>query len=72
MKEITVSSIGHPVTQAPIRKMTIKDPGSSITHFIGLIMAALGTAPLLVRASRHSSPIYMISMAVFMASMILL
>ena len=72
MKEITVSSIGHSVTQNPIHKMTIKDPGSSITHFIGLIMAALGTAPLLVRASRHGSPIYMISMAVFMASMILL
>ena len=61
MKNATVNTIGHPVSQDPIHKMTIKDPGSSITHFIGLIMAALGTAPLLVRASRHGSPIYMIS-----------
>ena len=72
MKNATVNTIGHPVSQTPIRKMTIKDPGSSITHFIGLIMAALGTAPLIVRAGRHDSPIYMFSMAVFMASMILL
>ena len=57
MKNATVNTIGHPVSQTPIRKMTIKDPGSSITHFIGLIMAALGTAPLSVRAGRHDSMI---------------
>lgn len=72
MKDMTSTSVYRTIPSTPIRKMTIKDPGSSITHFIGLIMAALGTAPLLVRAGRHDSPIYMISMAVFMASMILL
>ena len=72
MKDMTTTNVYRTIPSTPIHKMTIKDPGSSITHFIGLIMAALGTAPLLVRASRHGSPIYMISMAVFMASMILL
>ena len=72
MKDMTTTNVYRTIPSTPIRKMTIKDPGSSITHFIGLIMAALGTAPLLVRAGRHDNPIYMISMAVFMASMILL
>ena len=57
MKDMTSTSVYRTIPSTPIRKMTIKDPGSSITHFIGLIMAALGTAPLLVRAGRHDSPI---------------
>ena len=72
MKNITASNTCRIISTTPIHKMTIKDPGSSITHFIGLVLAALGTAPLIVRAGRHDTPIYMISMAVFMASMILL
>lgn len=72
MKEMTANTIRQPVSSPVISKMVIKNPGSSITHFIGLIMAALGCGPLLVRAGRHDSPIPVISMAIFMASMILL
>ena len=43
MKDMTSTSVYRTIPSTPIRKMTIKDPGSSITHFIGLIMAALGT-----------------------------
>ena len=31
----------------------LKDPGSAITHFIGMIMALLATIPLLVKAARE-------------------
>ena len=50
----------------------IKDPGSAITHFIGMIMAIFAAIPLLIRASREPRPIYLISLAVFAFSMILL
>lgn len=50
----------------------IKDPGSAITHFIGMIMAIFAAIPLLIRASREPHPVYLISLAVFATSMILL
>ena len=34
------------------QKPFLKDPGSAITHFIGVVAAASGAAPLLVRAHR--------------------
>ena len=30
-------------------KFEIKDPGSAITHFIGMLMAAFAATPLLIR-----------------------
>ena len=50
----------------------IKDPGSAITHFIGMIMAIFAAFPLLIRASREPQPVYLISLAIFAVSMILL
>ena len=34
--------------------LSIKDPGSAITHFIGMILAALASTPLLVLAAHHN------------------
>lgn len=48
----------------------IKDPGSAITHFIGLVAAILGAAPLLIKARGDS--LHVAAMAVFIISMILL
>ena len=31
----------------------LKDPGSAITHFIGMMMALLATIPLLVKAAEN-------------------
>lgn len=53
-------------------KRHIKDPGSAITHFIGMIMAIFAAIPLLIRASREPKPVYLASLAVFAFSMILL
>ena len=55
-----------------IRKNGIKDPGSAITHGIALILAVVGTLPLLLKAAREPDHLHVIAMAVFMLSMILL
>lgn len=55
-----------------IMQITIREPGSAITHFIGMLMAVFATVPLLVKAGITSGNLSFTSMAVFMASMILL
>ena len=50
----------------------IKDPGSSITHFIALIVSITGAFPLLFRSRQLGSITSVVSMTVFMISMILL
>jgi len=53
-------------------KLKLKDPGSAITHFIGMLIAIVVAIPLIIRAMREPDPIYVISLSVFIASMILL
>lgn len=53
-------------------KHHIKDPGSAITHFIGMLMAIFASIPLLIKAAHEPGHIYIISMAVYAASLILL
>ncbi|NLP34090.1 MAG: hemolysin III family protein [Clostridiales bacterium] len=50
----------------------IKDPGSAITHFIGTLMALFAATPLLIKAASHPRPVHMISLGIFILSMILL
>ena len=50
----------------------LKDPGSAITHFIGMIMALLATIPLLVKAAREPDWLHLIALSVFALSMFLL
>ncbi len=50
----------------------IKDPGSAITHFIGMVMAIFAATPLLMKAGKEPDKIHLISLAVFISSMILL
>ena len=53
-------------------KQHIKDTGSAITHFIGMLMAIFAAVPLLIRAAHEPGQIYVISLAVYAASLILL
>lgn len=53
-------------------QITIREPGSAITHFIGMMLAVFASAPLLVKAGVTSGMTCLIAMAVFMVSMILL
>ena len=46
-------------------KEHIKDPGSAITHFIGMLMAIFAAIPLLLKAAREPSKIYIIAIAVY-------
>lgn len=50
----------------------LKDPGSAITHFIGMLMAVFSTLPLLIRASNSPEKVHVISLAIFALSLILL
>lgn len=53
-------------------QITIREPGSAITHFIGMILALIASTPLLVKAARTMNHTTMVAMAVFILSMILL
>lgn len=53
-------------------KSHIKDPGSAITHFIGMLMAIFAAVPLLIKAANEPGRIYIISIAVYAVSLILL
>lgn len=50
----------------------LKDPGSAITHFIGMMMALFAATPLLIRATANPDRIHLISLSIFITSMILL
>ncbi|MBS6195071.1 MAG: hemolysin III family protein [Clostridiales bacterium] len=50
----------------------LKDPGSAITHFIGMLLVLLGTTPLLVKAAREPDNLHIIALSIFSLSMLLL
>lgn len=53
-------------------KFKLKDPGSAITHFIGWLMAVFAAFPLIIRACKAPDPVHVVSLAIFIGSMILL
>ena len=55
-----------------LMQITIREPGSAITHFIAMMMAVFATVPLLVKAGIQSGWENFLAMAIFMGSMILL
>jgi hemolysin III len=50
----------------------LKDPGSAITHFIGTLMALFAATPLLIKAASQPKLVHLVSLGVFIMSMILL
>ena len=50
----------------------IKNPGSALTHFIAFLGALVASIPLLMKAAAEPDRIHLASMAIFIASMILL
>lgn len=52
--------------------LKIKDPGSAITHFIGMLMAILAALPLIIKALSAPDKIHVVCLTVFIVSMILL
>jgi hemolysin III len=52
--------------------MKAKDPGSAVTHLIGLLMAIFASTPLMIKASANPGHVHTISLGIFILSMILL
>ena len=55
-----------------VNKKKSKDPGSAITHFIGMMMAVFAGIPLLIKAAKEPSGVYLFSAIIYIVSMILL
>lgn len=53
-------------------KEHVKDPGSAITHFIGMLMAVFAAVPLIIKAAHEPERIYLVSIIIYAASLILL
>ena len=51
-------------------QITIREPGSAITHFIGMMMAIFAATPLMVKVATTSNHTAFIAMAVFIGSML--
>lgn len=55
-----------------VKTYKIKDPGSAITHLIGMLMAAAAAAPLIIKAKAGFQGKHVAAVVVFITSMILL
>lgn len=58
--------------QAEIHKSFIKDPGSAITHFIGILLSITGAVPLLYKSGKTGTSMPVVATGVFITSMALL
>lgn len=53
-------------------QITIREPGSAITHYIGMMMALVAAVPLLIKASLSQNMLCIAAMMIFIGSMVLL
>ena len=53
-------------------QITIREPGSAITHYIGMMMAVIAATPLLIKAALSANRASLPAMSIFILSMILL
>lgn len=53
-------------------KLTIREPGSAITHYIGMLLSLFAAVPLLVKAKTCGIPKALTAMGIFMLAMVLL
>ena len=53
-------------------QITIREPGSAITHLIAMVSAAIAAVPLLLKAAKTPGYLHLAALAVFILSMICL
>ena len=53
-------------------QITIREPGSAITHYIGMMLSLVAAVPLLMKAEISSVPSAIAAMGIFILTMILL
>lgn len=49
-----------------------KDPGSAVTHFIGMMMAVFAAFPIILKATTTGDTVHVVSITIFAVSMVLL
>ena len=64
MLHIKISIFQEGIRMSDTIKKHVKDPGSAITHFIGMLMAVFAAVPLIIKATHEPSPIYVVSIAI--------
>ena len=55
-----------------LMKLKIREPGSAITHYIGMLLSLFAAVPLLVKAKTCGMPEALTAMGIFMLAMVLL
>ena len=55
-----------------VSQIKIKDPESAITHFIAMLMALFAATPLIIKALSAPDIVHVISLSIFIGTMILL
>ncbi len=53
-------------------KITIREPGSALTHLAGVILVLMSAVPLLIKAAAKGGPAAAAGMCIFLGSMLLL
>ena len=53
-------------------QITIREPGSAITHYIGMMMALVAAVPLMIKAGLSQNILSIVAMVIFIGSMVLL
>ncbi len=53
-------------------KITIREPGSAITHYIAMMIAMVAAVPLLIKATMSNDIKHVVAMLIFVVSMVLL
>lgn len=69
---LNTGTMGTQVNVSSGKRFKVRDIANAGTHFIGMLMAMAGAAPLLVKAASMPGRVHVISMAIFIVSMILL
>lgn len=69
MSSITTTITGFSTAK---KRSMLKEPGSAITHGIALVLAILGSIPLLIKAADKQNILFFAAMGIFIFSMILL
>ena len=53
-------------------QITIREPGSAITHYIGMMMTLIAAVPLMIKAGLSQNILSIVAMVIFIGSMVLL
>lgn len=60
------------IKEVSIMQITIREPGSAITHFIAMMLTVFAAAPLLVKSALSDTANMLPAMTIFILSMVLL